>query len=203
VTSIENNAFSYCSGLTSINVESGNTKYDSRDDCNAIIETTSNTLIAGCQNTIIPNSVTSIGDGAFAYCSGLISITIPNGVASIGKEAFNGCIGLTSITIPNSVTSIGVKAFYYCPRLLDMFCFAENVPETGSEAFNRSNIANATLHVPAGSVDAYQAAEQWKDFKEIVALDDDEEIAKYDLNNDGVVDAADIIVLVNYIAGKK
>ena len=69
-----------------------------------------------------------------------------------------------------SVTSIGESAFEGCSGLLDMFCYAENVPTTGSDAFEESNIANATLHVPAGSVGAYQAADQWKNFKEIVAL---------------------------------
>ena len=111
VTSIGSSAFSYCSGLTAISIENGNPKYDTRDNCNAIIETSSNTLIAGCKTTIIPNSVTSIGSSAFSYCSGLTSIEIPNSVTSIGDDAFYECTGLTSITIPNSVTSIGYNAF--------------------------------------------------------------------------------------------
>ena len=78
VNSIGNDAFVGCAGLTSIIVEEGNAVYDSRENCNAIIETTSNTLIAGCQKTIIPNSVTSIGRSAFWECSSLASITIPN-----------------------------------------------------------------------------------------------------------------------------
>ena len=116
VTSIGNYAFSDCSGLKSMVVESGNTVYDSRENCNAIIETATNTLIAGCQNTIIPNSVTSIGNAAFYYCFYLTSITIPNSVTSIGDDAFFGC-SLTSITIPNSVTSIGDYAFCNCLSL--------------------------------------------------------------------------------------
>ena len=107
VTSIGDKAFSGCTGLISIVVEQGNTVYDSRDNCNAIIETATNTLISGCQNTTIPNSVTSIGDWAFDDCSSLTSITIPNSVTSIGNYAFLGCKSLTSITIPNCVTSIG------------------------------------------------------------------------------------------------
>ena len=117
VTSIGEGAFWDCSSLSSIIVEGGNTKFDSRDNCNAIIETATNTLIAGCQNTIIPNSVTSIGLGAFGGCSSLTSITIPNSVTSIGHGAFESCSGLTSITIPNSVTSMGDGAFYECYSL--------------------------------------------------------------------------------------
>ena len=91
-------AFGDCSGLTSVTVDKNNGTYDSRDNCNAIIETSTNKLIVGCNNTIIPNSVTSIGDGAFADCSGLTSVTIPNSVTSIGSWTFYGCSGLTSVT---------------------------------------------------------------------------------------------------------
>ena len=92
VTSIGGNAFYGCSGLTSIVVEAGNPNYDSRNNCNAIIETASNTLIAGCMNTTIPNSVASIGSSAFSGCTGLTSISIPNSVTSIDEYAFEDCI---------------------------------------------------------------------------------------------------------------
>ena len=97
VTSIGNGAFSDCTGLTSITVEEGNTVYDSRNDCNAIIEKSSNKLIAGCKTTIIPNSVTSIGEDAFGGCTGLTSITIPSSVTSIEWGAFNGCTSLQNV----------------------------------------------------------------------------------------------------------
>ena len=113
VTSIGDGAFIGLFSLSSISVDPNNTIYDSRDNCNAIIRTSDNVLIAGCQSTIIPNSVTSIGKFAFGRCS-LTSITIPNSVTSIGEQAFRECYSLTSITIPNSVTSIGVWAFMYC-----------------------------------------------------------------------------------------
>ena len=117
VTSIGGQAFMGCSSLTSIGVDADNTYYDSRDNCNAIIETASNTLIVGCKTTAIPNSVTSIGNAAFYGCSGLTSVTIPNSVTSIGDGAFRDCSGLTSVVIPNSVTSIGSYAFLGCSGL--------------------------------------------------------------------------------------
>ena len=99
VTSIGDDAFSGCSGLSSLSVESGNTKYDSRGNCNAIIETETNTLLYGTKNTIIPNTVTSIGRNAFYDCNGLTTITIPNSVTSIGDYAFQNCIGLISLSV--------------------------------------------------------------------------------------------------------
>ena len=135
VTSIGGNAFYGCSALTSIKVESDNQTYDSRNNCNAIIEKSTNTLIAGCKNTIIPNSVTSIGDWVFNGCIGLTSVTIPNSVTSIGRSAFNGCSGLTSITIPNSVTSIGDYAFAYCSGLTSI-TIPNSITSIGKDAFS-------------------------------------------------------------------
>lgn len=113
VTSIGSSAFSGCSGLSSIIVESGNTRYDSRNDCNAIINTYSNSLEAGCNNTVIPNTVTSIGWGAFQDCTSLTNLTIPESVTSINGNAFYGCSSLMSLSIPSSVTYIGSNAFDY------------------------------------------------------------------------------------------
>ena len=130
VTSIGYRAFYGCSSLTSIVVESGNSNYDSRENCNAIIETATNTLIAGCQNTIIPNSVTSIGNVAFHGCSALTSITIGNSVESIGYEAFCYCSALTSVTIGNSVTSIGSSAFEGT-NLTSFICYSPSLTSFG------------------------------------------------------------------------
>ena len=113
VTNIGDSAFRGCSGLASIKVQEGNSKYDSRNNCNAIIETMSNYLILGCKNTTIPSSVNNIGVYAFENCSGLTSLTIPNSVTNIGGYAFKGCSGLTSVTIPNSVTSLGMGGFVF------------------------------------------------------------------------------------------
>ena len=117
VTSICNWVFSGCGGLTSIKVDADNTVYDSRNDCNAIIETETNTLISGCKNTVIPNSVTSIGDDAFDGCTGLTSITIPDSVTNIGCNAFNGCSSLESVKIPDAVENINGGAFADCYSL--------------------------------------------------------------------------------------
>ena len=117
VKSIGNYSFLICSGLTKITVENGNPEYDSRGNCNALIETKSNTLITGCKNTIIPNSVTSIGFGAFQDCHGLTNIVIPNSVTIINNDAFYNCSGLTYIEIPNSVMTIGDYAFSHCLEL--------------------------------------------------------------------------------------
>ena len=117
VTFIGFGAFEACSRLKTIKVDLYNPKYDSRDNCNAIIETTTNTLLVGCKNTTIPDSVTSIGNHAFHDCSSLESVTIPDSVTSIGVYTFYGCSSLTSITIPDSVTSIGWGAFSGCKKL--------------------------------------------------------------------------------------
>ena len=166
------NIFHGCSSLTSIKIETGNPTYDSRDNCNAIIETATNTLVVGCKNTTIPNSVTTIGECAFFYCTGLTSVTIPNSVTTIDNHAFGDCSSLTSITIGSGVTSIGKSAFSGSSSCLtDVYCFAENVPSTDSQAFLHTSYLSATLHVPAGSVDAYKAQAPWKYFESIVAIE--------------------------------
>lgn len=192
VNNIGGDAFAYCSSLGSILVEKDNTTYDSHDNCNAIIETASNTLIIGCMNTIIPISVTSIGDDAFKGCSGLQSITIPNSITSIGRTAFCDCSSLTSITIPNSVTFIGGWAFFNCTNLAyvsipkfvtsidtytfvhcnfkEVYCYAEEVPSTKYDAFNNSS-KYATLYVPAGSLSEYKKTDPWNTFEQIKAIE--------------------------------
>ena len=98
VTNIGKSAFSGCNALTSFIVDGGNTTYDSRDNCNALIETATNTLIQGCNTTTIPESITAIGAGAFQSCTGITSVTIPQGVTGIGDGAFNDCSSLASVT---------------------------------------------------------------------------------------------------------
>ena len=120
----------------------------------------------------IPNSVTSIGERAFAGCSGLTSVTIPNSVTSIGSNAFDSCKGLTSVTIPNSVTSIGEGAFDGVD-LTTVVSLIENPfvivgKSSSSRAFSENTFDNATLYVPVGTKEKYQATDGWKDFAYIV-----------------------------------
>ena len=186
VTSIISSAFEGCTGLTSIVVENGNKMYDSRNNCNAIIGTATNPLIRGCKTTIIPNSVTSIGDSAFSGCTGITSITIPNsvtrigwyafdgctdltsvtisnGVTSIGGAAFSGCTGLTSITIPNSVTSIGGAAFSGCTGITSVKVESTTPPGTNRNIFTGCT-ALKEIFVPSASVNAYKTASGWSDY---------------------------------------
>ena len=196
VTNIEVVAFDGCSGLTSIVVESDNSVYDSRDNCNAIIKTETNELIAGCKYTVIPTSVTTIGWYAFSDCLGLTSVSIPTSVTSIGRDAFFNCTDLTSVTIPYSVSSIGVEAFGECSSLTSV-SIPNSVTSIGRHAFsgcssikevhslieqpyaiepsvfqyvenNVTKFTTATLYVPAGTKTKYQATDGWKNFANIV-----------------------------------
>ena len=146
LTSIGSSAFYGCSALTSIKVETGNVKYDSRNNCNALIETASNKLIIGCNNTVIPSTVTTIGNDAFLNCSGLTSVTIPNSVTSIGFDSFSGCSGLTSLTIPKSLTSIGPGAFDGCSGLTSI------IVETGNVKYDSRNNCNALIETTSNEL---------------------------------------------------
>ena len=155
VTSIGSSTFSSCSGLTSITLEQGNAVYHSAGNC--IIETASGTLIAGYENSVIPNdgSVTSIGDYAFSGCSGLTSITIPDSVTSIGESAFEDFHGLTSIIIPDSVTSIGDRAFSGC-RGLTSITIPDSVTSIGDGVFSScSGLTSITIPNSVTSIGEY------------------------------------------------
>ena len=144
--------FSHCPCLTSIVVEEGNPRYKSIQNGNGIIDKKTNTLIAGDQTTIIPDSVTSIGEFAFHDCDALTSITIPNSVTSIGYRAFYDCDALTSITIPNSVTSIGWGAFKDCDALTSI-TIPDSVTSIGDYAFyNCDALTSVTIENEEGKV---------------------------------------------------
>lgn len=135
VNDIGLNPFSSCKNLVDITVASTNTKYDSRNDCKAIIETSSNKLISGCKSTTIPEGVETIDANAFLRITGLTSITIPDGVRSIGNNAFNYCSNLQSIALPNSVQNLGIGVFENCYNLSSV-----------SLSTNLNNIENALFY---------------------------------------------------------
>ena len=146
VTSLGTEVFRDCPGLAQMSVRSGNPVYDSRSYCNAIIKTATNELVYGCKNTVIPNSVTSIGG------------------------AFDGCTSLISIEIPSSVTSIGSYAFYNCTSLTTMTVLAETPPTLGSSVFHNVN-KSIPVYVPCGSIEAYQSATSWSEFTNYQGID--------------------------------
>ena len=202
VTSIGNCAFSGCSGLTTIKVDSNNKKYDSRNNCNAIIDKETNTLIAGCKNTIIPEGVTSIGSWAFSDCSGLTSINIPNSVTSIGWSAFWGCSGLTSINIPKGVTSIESFAFYDCDDLTiygtsgsfaETYAIQHGIPFIIQSACNYGDLNNDN------KIDSKDIIFMKKKLAGYEVADLNEEAC--DVNGDGKVSSADAVLLLKYVAG--
>ena len=188
VASIGEDAFVYCK-FDGIVVDPENPNFDSRNDCNAIIETSTNKLTTGCKNTVIPNSVTAIGDNAFKGITGMTSIEIPDSVISIGDNAFAFCFDLTGdMVIPNSVETIGESAFFQCEGLDGKLVIGESVSYIGDMAFRKcSHISEAvslaitppvlgndlggmvfaefgiqTLTVPCGCIEAYQNS-QWYD----------------------------------------
>ena len=133
ITSVSNNAFRGCVNLKSLIVESGNTVYDSRNNCNAVIETATNKLIAGCSTTIIPEDVVEIGDRAF-FGSGITSVVIPNAVIKLGKRAFYECKSLTSVSLSSSITEIPDGCFSECSSLKEI-TVPEGVASIGDIAF--------------------------------------------------------------------
>ena len=157
------NAFAQCSWLTSVRI--GNK-----------VTTIGKDAFARCgrlSSVVMFNSVTSIGENAFGNCSALTTINIPNSITSIGKETFAFCAALTSIEIPESVTSIGENAFYGCSGLTSVTNKAVSPQTINANVFTNINLSSCTLYVPAESVEAYKAAEIWKEFGNIVAIEGD------------------------------
>ncbi len=146
---IEPTSLAYSPRLQKIVVDAGNSTYDSRDDCNAVIETDNHTLLLGCKDTRIPMGVACIGqcafegqlncdeffvpegivsieDGAFLDCMGLKHISLPSSLESIGDMAFWGCVSLDSVCIPHAVAQIGKSSFYGCHALKHIEVSAHN-----------------------------------------------------------------------------
>ncbi|MBO5817240.1 MAG: leucine-rich repeat protein [Paludibacteraceae bacterium] len=182
---------SYCDALASIVVAEQNPTFDSRDNCNSIIETATNTIVTTCTQSVIPNSVTNIGacafygrtdlthiiipehitsinDYAFANCTSLESVSIGDNFKSIGKYAFRSCKTMTSFSIGKGIESIMQSAFMDCGKLETFICNAVTPPATQWSTFEVS--PTAVLYVPTESVDLYKNDNEWKDFYKILPL---------------------------------
>ena len=153
VTDIEGAILNECDAITSIIVDKDNKFYDSRNNCNAIIHTATNELIQGCQNTVIPNTVTRIGNHAFAFISTLTSIDIPNSVTNIGDYAFRNT-GLKNLVLPNSVIYLGDAAFFSCKNLTSV-TLSESLENIPFGSFERCNITSITIPASVESIDNF------------------------------------------------
>lgn len=145
VSSIGTGAFEGCTGLDSIVVSNENSVYDSRNNCNAIIETTSDTLISGCKNTVIPEGLTKINEGAFAGITNLKQIKLPSSLLSIGESSFSNS-GLVSIVIPKNVEHIDNAAFYGCKLLESIIVDKDN------SIFDSRNNCNAIIETASNKL---------------------------------------------------
>lgn len=186
LAAIPSGTFSNCRNLTAITVADGNTIYDSRNGCNAIIETATNTLLLGCVNTAIPQDVEHIAARAFYSCQGWEELVIPDAVQTVGDEAFYNCRLLTSMTFGEGVRELGNNIFpRQYPSLdspyLETIVFRGATPPT----FTSQNLEYELSHhrmctqllVPEGSLAAYQSADVWKDF---VFITEGEEMVEFE-----------------------
>ena len=154
VSSIRTSVFQYCQALSHVTIPSG-------------VSSIGVSVFQYCQslsNVTIPGGVSSIGPAAFNHCQALSDVTIPSGVSSIGDSAFTYCQALSNVTIPSGVSIIGDYAFNYCCGVKN-FSIYTIVPPTlyGSSCFD--NIAaDAVIHVPAASLNAYKTATNWAEY---------------------------------------
>ena len=175
VTEIYYDAFNYCSGLLKIAVDANNPVYDSRENCNAIVLTAKNEISVGCRNTTFPESITSIGRLAFSGQQAMTVIDLPENITIIGFNSMTGCDNVKTVTLRGQITEIGEYAFNYYEALTDFTIYAVTPPAIKrnvfiDEYYGRQDLSGLTLHVPAGSLDLYRAAEVWKDFETIVPI---------------------------------
>ena len=173
VNSIDATAFIGCDNIASITVDNRNTTYDSRRNCNAIIETASSKLVRGCMNTIIPD-----------------------GIVTIGEYAFRNYMTMTHIHIPASVTSIESEGFMYTYALETIICEAMTPPAINGSSFFEKNYQHSKLYVPRDAINAYANAEYWKEFVDIRAIED---LVRGDVDDDEQLSTNDATLLIDYL----
>ena len=221
-----------CANLVDISVASNNTHFDSRNNCNAILEKGTGNLLIGCQSTTIPNTVTTICMQAFYYCSSLTSIAIPNSVTKIEEEAFlncsnlatvtisrsaslssidcyafGSCSSLTSFTIPANMTEINYDAFYNCSSLNDVYSYVTDLSNIYIDyyAFNRYpiNSNSRTVHVPAGMVNDYLNISTFANFFGHIVEMEPIVVEPGDANGNGSIEMDDLTTLINSLLGSE
>ena len=168
VWELYNDTFNGCTGLTSIKVAEDNEKFDSRDNCNAVINTSDNRLMIGCKNTQIPSTVFSIGYEAFKG-KDLVSIEIPNHIVSIGGHCFEDNESLESVTLGKSIKELGEYIFKGCDNLKRVVINVEDPTQIQTERGVELGGYQATLYVPdtKGVLAAYKKKAIWKKFAAI------------------------------------
>lgn len=182
ITQIMDNPFTMCSQIKRLTVADGNPVYDSRDNCNAIIVTATNTLLAGCENTVIPQDIEVIGNGAFTLCA-VTDVDIPATVQSIGSNAFASCTQLNSVTVHSTTP----------PENGNNNVFGEFMWFSDGET---STYERATLFVPNEALEAYQAHDEWGKFTHIVPFIG---AGPGDINGDGNISISDVTGLVDLL----
>lgn len=200
-------AFRGCTGLKEITVDPGNTAYDSRGNCNAIISTKTQTLMLGCSNSVIPKDVKYIGSYAFENCSELTHAEMPDSLIAIGVNAFYKCTGLTEVSFPRTVVSIGNRAFYYCTNISKMTVLSSYPPQITEYNYDSGTfygVSNSIpLYVPMGAKERYKSAKGWLSFSNIIELEPTgEQLNQFDVNYDGKVDIEDVNAVINEMLGK-
>lgn len=165
---------SYCENLESIEVESGNTKFASPNNCNAILSYDGTTLEAGCKNTVIPNTVQNIRSNAFAGCLGLTTIEIPHSVIQLGDYSFSGCRNLKTVTLGKNISKCSSYGgeFSGCYNLTEIYSYIREPFDIKDNYFSESVYTNATIFIPKGTKDKYEATDGWKNFKTFVERED-------------------------------
>lgn len=220
VSDISSHLLYRADNITSIKVDPRNRKYDSRDDCNAIINTSRRFLIQGCNYSTIPEGVIRIDDVAFAYCDKITEVKFPSTLVAIGFEAYRGCTGLTRINLPEGTiqisgqgfrdctnlktitfpstmkdepaSNIGTYCFYSCDSLRDITCFGKKPPIIELYGCFQSNICReATLYVPFDAIETYKTTSYWRSFTHIEAIGD--------INKDGKLGINDVSNLISQL----
>ncbi len=187
-----------------------NTWYDNIDDDDWPLSDISDAPFSGfktLKKVTISDQVTWIPEYYYAF-TGIYTVVIPNSVKSIQRSAFSGCSNLNAIVLGNGLNTIEDYAFY-TESLMAVYSMRTDPPTLANQVFHYSTTSEGTLYVPTGSKAAYQSANGWKEFRNIVEVDSFDEVIAHldeiyghipgDVNGDGVVNIADANSVIEVI----